>query len=140
MKKYAYLSRLEELLADLPLNERQEVLARCEEAFAEAGAEQEEETADRLGAPEEAAARILQERDLDRKEHTGRRLLVLLLLAALLLAVLALGIAALGRNRRDPVPARTGAQAAETASGWNTADDGTAARQNAGGISARFTE
>ena len=41
MKKYAYLSRLEELLADLPLNERQEVLARCQEAFAEAGAEQE---------------------------------------------------------------------------------------------------
>ena len=138
MKKYAYLSRLEELLADLPLNERQEVLARCEEAFAEAGAEQEEETAARLGAPEEAAARIQQERDLDRKEHTGRRLLVLLLLAALLLAVL--GIAALGRNRRDPVPARTGAQAAETASGWGTADDSTAAPQNAGGISARFTE
>ena len=137
MKKYAYPSRLEELLADLPLNERQEVLARCEEAFAEAGAEQEEETAARLGAPEEAAARILQERDLDRKEHTGRRLLVLLLLAALLLAVLALGIAALGR---DPVPARTGAQAAETAPGWGTADDGTAARQNAGGISARFIE
>ena len=135
MKKYAYLSRLEELLADLPLNERQEVLARCEEAFAEAGAEQEEETAARLGAPEEAAARIQQERDLDWKEHTGRRLLVLLLLAALLLAVLALG-----RNRRDPVPARTGAQAAETASGWGTADDGTAAPQNAGGISARFTE
>lgn len=135
MKKYAYLSRLEELLADLPLNERQEVLARCEEAFAEAGAEQEEETAARLGAPEEAAARIQQERDLDRKGHTGRRLLVLLLLA-----VMALGIAALGRNRRDPVPARTGAQAAETASGWGTADDGTAARQNAGGISARFTE
>ena len=117
MKKYAYLSRLEELLADLPLNERQEVLARCEEAFAEAGAEQEEETAARLGAPEEAAARIQQERDLDWKEH-----------------------AALGRNRRDPVPARTGAQAAETASGWGTADDGTAAPQNAGGISARFTE
>lgn len=135
MKKYAYLSRLEELLADLPLNERQEVLARCEEAFAEAGAEQEEETAARLGAPEEAAARIQQERDLDPKEHTGRRLLVLLLLA-----VLALGIAALGRNRRDPVPARTGAQAAETAWGWNTADDGTAAPQNAGGISARFTK
>lgn len=133
MKKYAYLSRLEELLADLPLNERQEVLARCEEAFAEAGAEQEEETAARLGAPEEAAARILQGRDLDQKEHTGRRLLVLLLLAALLLAVLALGIAALGRNRRGPVPARTGAQAAETAWGWETADDGTAARQNAGG-------
>ncbi len=140
MKKYAYLSRLEELLADLPLNERQKVLARCEEAFAEAGAEQEEETAARLGAPEEAAARILQERDLDPKEHTGRRLLVLLLLAALLLAVLALGIAALGRNRRDPVPARTGAQAAETAWGWGAVGDGTAARQNAGGISARFIE
>lgn len=137
MKKYAYLSRLEELLADLPQNERQEVLARCEEAFAEAGAEQEEETAARLGAPEEAAARILQGRDLDQKEHTGRRLLVLLLLVALLLA---LGIAALGRNRRGPVPARTGAQAAETAWGWETADDGTAARQNAGGIPARFIE
>ena len=50
------VARAKELLADLPLNERQEVLARCEEAFAEAGAEQEEETAARLGAPEEAAA------------------------------------------------------------------------------------
>ena len=50
MRKYAYLARLEELLAALPAQERQDALNYYEEYFDAAGSENEEQTAAELGA------------------------------------------------------------------------------------------
>lgn len=60
MRKYAYLARLEELLAALPAQERQEALNYYEEYFDAAGNDQEERTAQELGEPEEVARKILE--------------------------------------------------------------------------------
>lgn len=60
MKKYAYLARLEELLAALPAQERQDALNYYEEYFDAAGNDQEEKTAEELGNPEEVARKILE--------------------------------------------------------------------------------
>lgn len=60
MRKYAYLARLEELLAALPASERQEALNYYEEYFDAAGNEQEEKTAEELGDPAEVARKILE--------------------------------------------------------------------------------
>ena len=51
MRKYAYLARLEELLAALPAQERQEALNYYEEYFDAAGSDREEQTAAELGDP-----------------------------------------------------------------------------------------
>lgn len=60
MRKYAYLARLEELLAALPAEERQDALNYYEEYFDAAGSEQEEKTAEALGDPTEVARKILE--------------------------------------------------------------------------------
>lgn len=60
MKKYAYLARLEELLAALPEQERQDALTYYEEYFDAAGKENEEATAAALGDPAEVARSILE--------------------------------------------------------------------------------
>lgn len=60
MRKYAYLARLEELLAALPAQERQEALNYYEEYFDAAGNEKEEQTAQELGDPAEVARKILE--------------------------------------------------------------------------------
>lgn len=60
MRKYAYLARLEELLAALPAQERQEALNYYEEYFDAAGNEKEEQTARELGDPAEVARKILE--------------------------------------------------------------------------------
>lgn len=93
MKKYAYLNRLEELLAELPPSQRQAALRDIRARFDAAGAEHEEETAASLGTPEEAAARILhgEEAPLPRLAGAPHRLL-LVVLALAVLVVLAMGI------------------------------------------------
>lgn len=60
MRKYAYLARLEELLAALPAQERQEALNYYEEYFDAAGSENEEKTAQELGDPADVARTILE--------------------------------------------------------------------------------
>lgn len=60
MRKYAYLARLEELLAALPAQERQEALNYYEEYFDAAGNENEEKTAEELGNPADVARNILE--------------------------------------------------------------------------------
>ena len=65
MRKYAYLARLEELLAALPASERQEALNYYEEYFDAAGNEQEEKTAEELGDPAEVARKILEGEGID---------------------------------------------------------------------------
>ena len=103
MKKYAYLNRLEELLADLPLNERQDALNYYEEYFEAAGAEHEEETAERLGSPEEVADKILHEGGGSPKRPGRGRVALLLALAVLVLAAIAAGVAALAGGK-DAAP------------------------------------
>lgn len=61
MRKYAYLARLEELLAELPAQDRQEALNYYEEYFDAAGTENEEKTAAELGDPVDVARKILEE-------------------------------------------------------------------------------
>lgn len=60
MRKYAYLARLEELLAALPAQERQDALNYYEEYFDAAGSENEEQTAAELGDPAKVARNILE--------------------------------------------------------------------------------
>lgn len=100
MKKYAYLNRLEELLAELPSEQRQAALQDIRLRFDAAGAEHEEETAASLGTPEEAAAKILhgEEEPLPRLTGAPHRLLLAILALAILVA-LALGIGALAGQR-----------------------------------------
>ena len=115
MKKYAYLSRLEELLADLPQSERQDALNYYEEYFEAAGADQEEETAQRLGTPEEVADKILHGEGGIPEHHNGGRILLLVVLAVLVLAVMAVGVLALARNRSEPAAAAEPSSAAPSA-------------------------
>lgn len=61
MRKYAYLAQLEELLAALPPQERQDALNYYEEYFDAAGNENEEKTAEELGDPATVARKILEE-------------------------------------------------------------------------------
>lgn len=100
MKKYAYLNRLEELLAELPQEQRQAALQDVRARFEAAGAEHEEETAAGLGTPEEAAAQILhgEEAPLPRLAGTPHRIL-LAVLALVVLVVLAMGIGGLAGYR-----------------------------------------
>ena len=65
MRKYAYLARLEELLAALPAQERQEALNYYEEYFDAAGSEEEEKTAVELGDPADVARKILEEEGIE---------------------------------------------------------------------------
>ena len=65
MRKYAYLARLEELLAALPAQERQEALNYYEEYFDAAGSENEEQTAAELGDPAGVARKILEGEGID---------------------------------------------------------------------------
>lgn len=65
MRKYAYLARLEELLAALPAQERQEALNYYEEYFDAAGSENEEKTAEELGDPADVARNILEGEGID---------------------------------------------------------------------------
>lgn len=93
MKRYAFLSRLEELLADLPQNERRQALQYYEEYFKRAGAGQEEETAARLGSPEAVAQQVREEWEASNVQADGIRGRVLLAVLALLLVIaLAVGI------------------------------------------------
>ena len=73
MRKYAYLARLEELLAALPAEERQDALNYYEEYFDAAGSEQEEKTAEALGDPTEVARKILEGRALPFRRHRPRK-------------------------------------------------------------------
>lgn len=70
MRKYAYLARLEELLAALPAQERQEALNYYEEYFDAAGNENEEKTAAELGDPAEVARKILEGEGIQPEEAT----------------------------------------------------------------------
>lgn len=69
MRKYAYLARLEELLAPLPAQERQEALNYYEEYFDAAGSENEEQTAAELGDPAEVARNILEGEGIEPPAH-----------------------------------------------------------------------
>lgn len=69
MRKYAYLARLEELLAPLPAQERQEALNYYEEYFDAAGSENEEQTAAELGDPAEVARNILEGEGIEPPVH-----------------------------------------------------------------------
>lgn len=60
MKKYAYLAKLEALLANLPEQERDDALAYYEEYIDAAGKDKEEQTIAALGSPEEVAQKILE--------------------------------------------------------------------------------
>lgn len=59
MAGYAYLERLEELLAELPPDDRRKVLQYYGKYFETIGPEAEEHAAEALGAPAEVAAKIL---------------------------------------------------------------------------------
>lgn len=65
MRKYAYLAKLEELLAALPAQERQDALNYYEEYFDAAGNDKEEQTAAELGDPAEVARKILEEEGVE---------------------------------------------------------------------------
>ena len=69
MRKYAYLARLEELLAALPAQERQEALNYYEEYFDAAGSENEEKTAAELGDPAVVARNILEGEGVEPPAH-----------------------------------------------------------------------
>lgn len=99
MKRYAYLNRLEELLAGMPQRERQQALQYYEEYFKMAGAEQEEEVAARLGTPESLAERILQGQAESTARTGGGRARVLLAVLALLVVIgLTIGIGMLSKG------------------------------------------
>lgn len=99
MKRYAYLSRLEELLADLPQHERRRILQYYEEYFKMAGPGQEEETAARLGSPETVAQQIRHEQEESAAQAGGIRGRILLAVLALLLVIaLAVGISFLSEG------------------------------------------
>lgn len=68
MRKYAYLARLEELLAALPAQERQDALNYYEEYFDAAGSENEEQTAAELGDPADVARNILEGEGIEATE------------------------------------------------------------------------
>lgn len=98
MKRYAYLSRLEELLADFPQQERRRILQHYEEYFKMEGPDQEEDIAAKLGEPETVAQRIRHERK-DLEQSAGIRGKLLLAVSALLLViVLAVGIGYLSKG------------------------------------------
>ena len=92
MKKYAYLSRLEELLAELPREQRMEILYQYEQYFEAAGPAWEDAVAASLGTPEEAAALILHGAEepaaLPNAERHRAALIALGLAALLVLALL----------------------------------------------------
>lgn len=71
MRKYAYLAQLEELLAPLPAQERQEALNYYEEYFDAAGSEKEEQTAAELGDPAEVARKILEGEGIEAPEDSS---------------------------------------------------------------------
>lgn len=71
MRKYAYLARLEELLAALPAQERQDALNYYEEYFDAAGSENEEKTAEELGDPAEVARKVLEGEGIDLQEESA---------------------------------------------------------------------
>ena len=71
MRKYAYLARLEELLAPLPAQERQEALNYYEEYFDAAGSEKEEQTAAELGDPAQVARKILEGEGIEAPADTS---------------------------------------------------------------------
>lgn len=73
MRKYAYLARLEELLAALPAQERQEALNYYEEYFDAAGNENEEKTAEELGDPAEVARKILEGEGIEADSPTEQQ-------------------------------------------------------------------
>lgn len=60
MTKYEYLARLEQLLADLPPQQRRDALDYYAEYFDAAGSDHEAETAEKLGDPESVARTILE--------------------------------------------------------------------------------
>lgn len=60
MTKYEYLARLEQLLADLPPQQRRDALDYYAEYFDAAGNDHEAETAEKLGGPESVARDILE--------------------------------------------------------------------------------
>lgn len=71
MRKYAYLAKLEELLAPLPAQERQDALNYYEEYFDAAGSENEEKTAEELGDPAEVARKVLEEEGIDPQKEAA---------------------------------------------------------------------
>ena len=97
MTKYAYLSRLEELLAELPREQRLDVLAQYEQFFDTAGPGQEQAVSASLGTPEEAASAILHGEAppaaLPAADH-GRAAVIALGLAALLILTLLVNLLA----------------------------------------------
>lgn len=109
MKRYAYLNRLEELLADLPREDRRRALQHYEEAFRMAEPGREEEVAAQLGSPETVAEHIRKARAAQREEARGR--LLLAVLALVLVVALAVGIGALSDQNGS-----SGSQAPDTAS------------------------
>lgn len=58
MTKYEYLAKLEQLLADMPAQERRDALDYYAEYFDAAGPDHEAETAEKLGDPETVARKI----------------------------------------------------------------------------------
>lgn len=104
MKKYAYLNRLEELLAELPAERRNAVLQRYRDALETADADREEAVFDALDTPEEVAARILQGREEVPELSKPCHNVILFMLALALLLVLAFGISALGASPEKGTP------------------------------------
>lgn len=96
MKKYAYLNRLEELLAELPTEQRQAILQEYREAFDAAEGDREEAICDELGTPEEVATRVLQGKEEVPEAPNPLHKILLFVLALALLLVLAFSLSALG--------------------------------------------
>ena len=96
MAGYAYLERLEELLAELPPDDRRKVLQYYEKYFETIGPEAEEHAAEALGSPAEVAAKILRKREEPEVEFRSlKRNFLLGLVALLLLFAMAVSVTVL---------------------------------------------
>lgn len=155
MTKYEYLARLEQLLADLPPQQRRDAMDYYAEYFDAAGSEHEAETAEKLGDPESVARTILESEaeaapapepapetpaDLPVHPHGKGWLFTLLGGAAVLVMVaLAVGVSALTRPGRtvdtasqtqSEASVQTGSQ--EASSSATTQNSASAADSQAG--------
>ena len=108
MKRYAYLERLEELLAELPPDHRSKVLHSYEKYFENMGPEAEERVTETLGTPEEVAAKILEKKQEPEIEFGSlKRNFLLGMVALLLLFAMSVSVTALaGRKYRASTASR----------------------------------
>lgn len=114
MKRYAYLERLEELLSELPPDDRREVLQYYEKYFETVGSEEEQRAAATLGSPEEVAAKILRKKE-EQKEGRGslKRNFLLGMVALILLFAMSVSVAALAERKYRASTVSSGTEASQ---------------------------